>query len=188
MLATIFRLRRMSDRVALVTLAATSALALSALPVLLQSCASASRTLQPPVDVSGTWKGSTSAGCFLTGHRCDAYRLISLTFVQNGADLTGSYTCSYGTMNCLGLNDTGTIAYGRISDLKLRPGCWCSQPYDVRHGVRYRMLGSLGLWGIPTATPIVFFWSHPSDSNRRPADYESIPSSHSPQFASIKSN
>ena len=104
----------MSDRVALVTLAATSALALSALPVLLQSCASASRTLQPPVDVSGTWKGSTSAGCFLTGHRCDAYRLISLTFVQNGADLTGSYTCSYGTMNCLGLNDTGAIAYGRI--------------------------------------------------------------------------
>jgi hypothetical protein len=104
----------MSDRVALVTLAATSPLALSALPVLLQSCASASRTLQTPVDVSGTWKGSTSAGCFLTGHRCDAYRLISLTFVQNGADLTGSYTCSYGTMNCLGLNDTGAIAYGRI--------------------------------------------------------------------------
>ena len=32
----------------------------------------------------------------------------------NGADLTGSYTCAYGTMNCLGLNNTGTIAYGRI--------------------------------------------------------------------------
>jgi|SRR6516165_5094161 len=69
---------------------------------------------QPAAKVAGTWDGSSSAGCFLTGHRCDAYRLITMTFVQNGSDLSGSYTCGYGTMNCLGLNNTGTIAYGRI--------------------------------------------------------------------------
>jgi hypothetical protein len=91
-----------------------STLVLLVLPLLLLSCANVSKRPQPTIDVSGNWKGSTTAGCFLTGHRCDAYRLISLTLVQKGADLTGSYTCAYGNMNCLGLNETGTIAYGRI--------------------------------------------------------------------------
>jgi hypothetical protein len=37
-----------------------------------------------------------------------------MTFTQSGSDLSGSYTCGYGTMNCLGFNNTGTIVYGRI--------------------------------------------------------------------------
>jgi len=68
----------------------------------------------PAVNIAGTWEGSSSAGCFLTGHRCNAYRIIGFTFIQSGSDLSGSYTCGYGTMNCLGLNNAGTVVYGRI--------------------------------------------------------------------------
>ena len=100
-------------------LAAVAAISISALlvgaMVLFSSCgATTSGVSQPAADVSGTWAGSSSAGCFLTGHRCNAYRLITLSLVQSGSSLSGSYTCAYGTMNCLGLNNTGTIAYGRI--------------------------------------------------------------------------
>jgi hypothetical protein len=83
--------------------------------LLVNSCGNvASGPTQPAADVAGTWQGSSSAGCFLTGHRCNAYRLISLNLIQSGSDLTGSYTCAFGTMNCLRLNNIGTIVYGRI--------------------------------------------------------------------------
>jgi hypothetical protein len=91
------------------------ALLISAI-LLFDSCGNVASTppAQPAVNISGTWEGSSSAGCFLTGHRCDAYRVISLAFTQSGSDLSGSYTCGYGTMNCLGLNNAGTVVYGRI--------------------------------------------------------------------------
>ena len=81
----------------------------------LQSCTSvASGPSQPPVDINGTWEGSTSAGCYIARGHCNAYRLITMSIVQNGSNLSGSYTCAYGSMICLGNMNSGTIATGRV--------------------------------------------------------------------------
>ena len=92
-------------------MAATEILAIC----MLQSCTNVSIPSQPPVDIAGTWEGSTSAGCYIaSGHRCNAYRIITMNIVQNGSNLSGSYTCAYGNMVCLGNANTGTIATGRV--------------------------------------------------------------------------
>ena len=81
----------------------------------LQSCTSvASGPSQPPVDINGAWEGSTSAGCYIAMGHCNAYRLITMGIVQNGSNLSGSYTCAYGNMICLGNMNSGTIATGRV--------------------------------------------------------------------------
>jgi hypothetical protein len=80
----------------------------------LQSCTSMAGPSQPPVNIGGTWEGSTSAECYIALGHCNAYRLITMNIVQNGANLTGSYTCAYGNMVCLGDMNTGTIATGRV--------------------------------------------------------------------------
>ena len=81
----------------------------------LQSCTSvASGPSQPPVDINGAWEGSTSAGCYIAMGHCNAYRLITMSIVQNGSNLSGSYACAYGNMICLGDMNSGTIATGRV--------------------------------------------------------------------------
>jgi hypothetical protein len=82
---------------------------------MLQSCTNVkSGPSQPPADIGGTWEGSTTAGCFMARGRCNAYRLITMSIVQNGSNLSGSYTCAYGNMVCLGDANAGTIATGRV--------------------------------------------------------------------------
>jgi len=48
--------------------------------------------------------------------RCDAVVKITLKMFQQGSTLTGSYTCTTGTMVCRDSNSSGTIASGKVRE------------------------------------------------------------------------
>jgi hypothetical protein len=70
----------------------------------------------------GKWAGTTQARCgtLTTDHsRCGAVQNITLTLMQEGAKVTGSYTCAYGNQNCRGMQTTGTIVQGSLKGAQL---------------------------------------------------------------------
>jgi hypothetical protein len=75
-------------------------------------------------DLSGLWTGSTRVTpCFTgaaanAGPRCNAINNISFSLVQQGSQLSGSYTCSTGTYICRngGADDSGKVTSGKVSD------------------------------------------------------------------------
>ena len=66
--------------------------------------------------VTGVWRGKSSARCARTSDRtrCGAVNEITFNLVQRGPEVTGSYKCAYGNMNCRNMNDTGKIADGKM--------------------------------------------------------------------------
>jgi hypothetical protein len=79
-----------------------------------------------PGDFTGTWEGTIRVNCsgmLLRGAgRCNAVNKITLTIIQDGSKITGSYHCSIGTQICRNGNadDTGKITSGSASGNNLR--------------------------------------------------------------------
>ena len=91
---------------------------------LMQSCSDrAPGTPQPSLNVSGRWTGKSFPGC-RSNHGVNCYqRPIAFDFVQNGRDISGSYSCPFGDMMC-GLDNSGKIVGGKLegsylSDLRV---------------------------------------------------------------------
>ncbi|MGA7760657.1 MAG: hypothetical protein WB580_06185 [Candidatus Binataceae bacterium] len=66
--------------------------------------------------VTGVWQGKSTARCAPTSERtrCGAVNDITFTLVQRGSEVTGSYKCAYGNMNCRNMNASGRIANGEM--------------------------------------------------------------------------
>jgi hypothetical protein len=75
-------------------------------------------------NVSGLWSGTTlvTPCYFASGGRCNAQNKITLQLTQQDNQITGNYTCAYGTMICRhgGADNTGTVAWGMISGNQMR--------------------------------------------------------------------
>jgi hypothetical protein len=86
---------------------------------LLQACGMASSPPQKPdFDVTGTWGGTSVTSCDVLlsdKYRCNATERITLTLFQDGSDLSGVYSCAYGTMVCRNMNDKGKIVSSTLS-------------------------------------------------------------------------
>ena len=70
-------------------------------------------------DISGVWEGSSFADCLGIGianpGRCGAVETITLTMIQRGSIVTGSYKCSFGTEDCRNQEESGVIKNGSLS-------------------------------------------------------------------------
>jgi hypothetical protein len=67
---------------------------------------------------SSHWIGTTKARCgtMTTDHsRCSAVQNITLTLVEDGSKVNGSYVCAYGNQNCRGMQEAGTITQGTLN-------------------------------------------------------------------------
>jgi hypothetical protein len=71
--------------------------------------------------VTGVWQGQTSATCAMTPDRtrCGAVNYITFTLFQHGSEVTGSYKCAYGNLNCRNMNDTGRVVNGKMGQTLL---------------------------------------------------------------------
>jgi hypothetical protein len=70
-----------------------------------------------PENYTSHWAGTTQAGCgglVTNPARCGAIQNITLTLVQQGSKITGSYTCAFGTQNCRSVQDVGKIISGSL--------------------------------------------------------------------------
>jgi hypothetical protein len=47
--------------------------------------------------------------------RCEAEENITFTLFQDGTDVSGTYHCSFGTMICRNMNDTGSVTSSSVS-------------------------------------------------------------------------
>jgi hypothetical protein len=83
-----------------------------------------STTSAPAANLTGTWAGTTRVtGCESTGSgRCSAVNNITFTLDQKDSNLTGNYTCAFGTYECRHANqDTaGNIETGTINGNSVR--------------------------------------------------------------------
>jgi hypothetical protein len=75
-------------------------------------------------NVSRLWSGTTlvTPCAFALSGRCNAENKITLKLTDQNNQITGNYTCAYGTMVCRngGADNTGTIAQGRVSGDQMR--------------------------------------------------------------------
>jgi hypothetical protein len=75
-----------------------------------------------PASSTSHWAGTTKARCgtITTDHsRCNAVQNITLTLVQAGPKISGSYVCAYGNQNCRGMQEAGTISQGTLNGNQL---------------------------------------------------------------------
>jgi hypothetical protein len=64
----------------------------------------------------GVWEGVSLASCNTSAaNRCNAEQKINITLLQGDSGLRGFYTCGYGTMDCLGQNETGKIVAASLN-------------------------------------------------------------------------
>jgi hypothetical protein len=70
--------------------------------------------IPPKVDVTGFWEGRSETSCVARMSRCGGVVQISLSMIQNQADITGTYRCTTGNTTCRNLNFNGQIAVGQI--------------------------------------------------------------------------
>ena len=71
-----------------------------------------------PGKVISYWTGTTEARCgsLVTDRaRCGAVQNITLTLVEEGSKITGSYTCAFGTQNCRGMQNEGKVISGSLN-------------------------------------------------------------------------
>lgn len=75
-----------------------------------------------PDSITTHWVGTTQARCgsMVTEHnRCGAVQNITLSLVQDGTNISGSYTCAFGNMNCRGMQREGDITRGTLRGRRL---------------------------------------------------------------------
>jgi len=86
---------------------------------LIQSCSAASfQQPKPALDITGKWQGISITSCgvmLLELARCNARERITFTLFQEGSDVSGVYTCTYGTMICQNLNQNGKVVSSSIN-------------------------------------------------------------------------
>jgi len=86
---------------------------------LIQGCSAASfQRPKPALDITGKWQGVSVTACgvmLLELARCNARERITFTLFQDGSDISGVYTCAYGTMICQDLNDRGKVVSSSIN-------------------------------------------------------------------------
>jgi hypothetical protein len=73
-------------------------------------------------NVTSYWSGTTQAQCgsaVTDRTRCNAVQNITLTLIPEGAKIAGTYICAFGTQNCRGLQETGTIVDGSLNGNQL---------------------------------------------------------------------
>ncbi len=51
--------------------------------------------------------------------RCGAVNYITFTLFQHGSEVTGSYKCAYGNLNCRNMNDTGRVVNAKMGNTLL---------------------------------------------------------------------
>jgi hypothetical protein len=75
-------------------------------------------------NVTGVWQGRSYADCPIVTisdpGRCGAMQYITLTMLQDGPNISGSYRCTYGNENCRDLAETGVISNGQMTIRLLR--------------------------------------------------------------------
>jgi hypothetical protein len=78
----------------------------------------------PADNVTGVWQGRSYADCPIVTvsdpGRCGAMQYITLTMLQDGPNISGSYRCAYGNENCRDLAETGVISNGQMMARLLR--------------------------------------------------------------------
>jgi hypothetical protein len=108
--------------------------------------------------MTGVWQGVSSADCMgftvENSGRCRATQYITLTMLQQGDVITGSYVCAYGNQVCRNLDETGRIRSGRMIGRRmeirvmLEDGSMCFftgiPTHDVMEG-RYSCLQGAGI-------------------------------------------
>jgi hypothetical protein len=65
-----------------------------------------------PSGISGKWTGTSKVSCgsrMSKKERCNALQNITFVLKQDGSNLTGTYSCAFGTQDCLGLNEQGSV-------------------------------------------------------------------------------
>ena len=75
-----------------------------------------------PASTTSHWAGTTKARCgtLTTDHsRCSAVQNITLTLVDDGSKISGSYACVYGNQNCRGMQEAGKIERGTLKGEQL---------------------------------------------------------------------
>src|SRR5262249_49869634 len=95
----------------------------------LASGSSSARLLNPPAsssgdDFTGVWQGRSFADCPFVSisnmGRCGAMQYITLTMIQDGLRISGSYRCTFGNENCRDFAEIGVISNGQIIARLLR--------------------------------------------------------------------
>jgi hypothetical protein len=72
--------------------------------------------------ILGVWEGTTLASCgvMTIRSRCNAEQNVSITLVQReNSKIGGSYTCSYGNLNCYNMDTTGKVAYAMVDGTQI---------------------------------------------------------------------
>lgn len=84
-----------------------------------QGCSAAAFTPEKPtVNVTGTWRGTTTTSCgvmLLERGRCGAIQRISFTLFQDGADVKGTYRCAVGNQVCRSMDNSGPVVSSSVS-------------------------------------------------------------------------
>ena len=73
-------------------------------------------------DISGKWAGTSEVRCGGRRNqpgRCNALQNITFDFQQEGTKVSGSYTCAFGTQDCLGLHEHGKLVGGSYDGANL---------------------------------------------------------------------
>ena len=87
--------------------------------LVIEACSAAAfQPEKPTVNVTGTWRGTTTTNCgvmLLEKGRCGAVQRISFTLFQDGADVKGTYRCAVGTMVCRSMDDSGPVVSSSVS-------------------------------------------------------------------------
>ncbi|HLW70166.1 MAG TPA: hypothetical protein VKS22_06045 [Candidatus Binataceae bacterium] len=64
---------------------------------------------------AGHWAGTSKVRCgtrLSAQERCNAIQNITFDLTQDEAEVAGTYSCAYGTQNCLAMNRKGKITDG----------------------------------------------------------------------------
>jgi hypothetical protein len=89
----------------------------AAAPVAQKSAPAAEAGTTREPDFTGLWEGTSTSACLPMqpdASRCNAVEKITFQLFQQGAKLTGHYTCATGNMVCRDSNTTGTIVNGKV--------------------------------------------------------------------------
>jgi hypothetical protein len=102
-------------------------LAYGCAPVVLNSSSGSkldAEAASPAYNITGVWQGRSYADCPIitidNPGRCGAMQYITLTMLQEGPNISGSYRCAYGNENCRDLAETGVISNGQMTARLLR--------------------------------------------------------------------
>jgi hypothetical protein len=83
--------------------------------------------------LDGVWKGTTTAYCseLRFQGRCNAQQKVTMTFVEQGAKITGDYECAYGNHDCHPGAESGRIVVGSLNGSQVKVQVAMSDPEQL---------------------------------------------------------